>query len=136
MFTANGMVVQDGSLGYSSLFDAMVDAFYSAMEKAGGSKVGVVVTESGWPSSGSGKLTTPELAGTYNRNFLEHLKGNGTLKRPDAKIDGYIFAIFNENLKLGDATEQNLGLFYPNKQPVYHVFDSAAYTITKIRIFM
>ncbi|KAJ9687938.1 hypothetical protein PVL29_013928 [Vitis rotundifolia] len=80
MFTANGMVVQDGPLGCSSLFDAMVDAFYSAMEKAGGSKVGVVVTESGWPSSGSGKLTTPELAGTYNRNFLEHLKGKWDTK--------------------------------------------------------
>ncbi|RVX05520.1 putative glucan endo-1,3-beta-glucosidase BG5 [Vitis vinifera] len=46
----------------------MVDAFYSAMEKAGGSTVGVVLTESGWPSAGKGNGTTPEIAGTYNRN--------------------------------------------------------------------
>ncbi|XP_034699438.1 glucan endo-1,3-beta-glucosidase-like [Vitis riparia] len=123
VFRANGTVVQDGPLGYSNLFDAMVDAFYSAMEKAGGSTVGVVVTESGWPSAGKGNVTTPEIAGTYNRNFLAHLNANGTPKRPDAKIDGYIFAMFNENLKPGAATEQNFGLFYPNKQPVYPVFN-------------
>ena len=108
VFRANGTVVQDGPLGYSNLFDAMVDAFYSAMEKAGGSTVGVVLTESGWPSAGKGNGATPEIAGTYNRNFLAHLNANGTPKRPDAKIDGYIFAMFNENLKPGAATSKIL----------------------------
>ncbi|XP_059596820.1 glucan endo-1,3-beta-glucosidase-like [Vitis vinifera] len=119
VFRANGTVVKDGPLGYSNLFDAMVDAFYSAMEKAGGSTVGVVVTESSWPSAGKGNVTTLEIAGTYNRNFLAHLNASGTPKRPHAKIDGYIFAMFSENLKPGTATEQNFGLFYPN----YHVFN-------------
>ena len=123
IFRSNRTAVRDGGLEYSNMFDAMVDAFYSAMEKADGSAVGVAVTESGWPSAGKGNLTTVEIAGTYNRNLVARLKRNtGTPKRPNAKIDGYIFAMFNENLKPGDITEQNWGLFYPNKQPVYPVF--------------
>ncbi|KAK9989922.1 hypothetical protein SO802_030161 [Lithocarpus litseifolius] len=82
-FTATGIVVQDGALGYSNLFDAIVDAFYSAMERAGVADVNVAVSESGWPSAGNGELTTPSLAATYNKNFIQHiLVKNGTPKRP------------------------------------------------------
>ncbi|BFG39623.1 hypothetical protein CerSpe_258970 [Prunus speciosa] len=79
------------------------------MEKAGGGGVGVVVSESGWPSDGSGDFTTPELAGTYNRNFLKHvtLKGRVT---PVAYIEAYIFAMFNENQK-PSGVERHFGLF-------------------------
>ncbi|XP_059635944.1 probable glucan endo-1,3-beta-glucosidase BG4 [Cornus florida] len=120
-FTATGTVVQDGALSYSNMFDAIVDAFYWAMEKEGVSNVGVVVSESGWPSAGNGELTTPELAATYNKNFIQHIMTNGTPKRPQDHIEGYIFAMFNENLK-PEGTEQHFGLFSPNMQPSYPVF--------------
>jgi hypothetical protein len=45
----------------------------------------------------------------------------GTPRRPTAAIETYLFAMFNENSKPGDATEKNFGLFYPNMQPVYPV---------------
>ena len=121
-FTATGIVVQDGALGYSNLFDAIVDAFYSAMERAGVADVNVAVSESGWPSAGNGELTTPSLAATYNRNFIQHiLVKNGTPKRPNINIEGFIFAMFNENQK-PVGVEQNFGLFFPDKTPVYPVF--------------
>lgn len=121
-FTATTVVVQDGPLGYYNLFDAMVDSFYMAMEKVGGPNVTVVVSESGWPSDGSGQLTTPALAGTYNRNFIKHISSRvGTPKRPGQYIEGYIFAMFNENQKPA-GEEQHFGLFHPNMQPVYPVF--------------
>lgn len=121
-FTATDTVVQDGDYSYRNMFDAMVDAFLAAMEKAGGN-VRVVVSESGWPSDGNGNATTSELAGTYNKNFMNHiLAKEGTPRRPDEYIEGFIFAMFNENQK-PSGEEQHFGLFYPNKQPspVYDV---------------
>ncbi|XP_052198343.1 probable glucan endo-1,3-beta-glucosidase BG4 [Diospyros lotus] len=118
-FTATGAVVVDSNLSYQNLFDAVVDSFYWAMEKLGVSDVGVAVSESGWPSAGNGNFTTPELAGTYNRNFIKRIGSNiGTPKRPGAHMDGFVFAIFNENLKPA-GTEQNFGLFDPSMNPVY-----------------
>ncbi|XP_027173982.1 probable glucan endo-1,3-beta-glucosidase BG4 [Coffea eugenioides] len=122
LFTAKDPVVVDGNLSYHNLFDATVDSFYWAMEKQGVNNVGVAVSESGWPSAGNGGFTTPELASTYNRNFMQHvLNMGGTPKRPGAYIEGFIFAMFNENQK-PSGIEQNWGLFYPNMQPVYAVF--------------
>ncbi|KAK4265637.1 hypothetical protein QN277_026662 [Acacia crassicarpa] len=122
-FTAAGVVVQDGPLGYTNMLDAMIDAFFWSMEKVGVSNVGVVVSESGWPSGGNGNLTNPELASTYNKNFAKRITTqNGTPKRPDAVIPGYIFAMFNENQK-PPGVEQNFGLFNPiTKQPIYPCF--------------
>ncbi|KAK3034487.1 hypothetical protein RJ639_032476 [Escallonia herrerae] len=120
-FTATGPVVVDGSLSYQNLFDAIVDSFFWAMDKEGVTDVELVVSESGWPSAGNGELTTPELAATYNKNFMEHVMKNGTPKRPNSYIEGFIFAMFNENLK-PDGVEQNFGLFYPTMNPVYPLF--------------
>ncbi|PRQ46965.1 putative licheninase [Rosa chinensis] len=64
LFTTKTSVIQDGPLGYYNLLDAIVDSFYTAMKKVGSPNVTVVVSESGWPSAGSGQFTTPELAGT------------------------------------------------------------------------
>lgn len=99
----------------------MVDAFYWAMEKVGGTNVGVVVTESGWPSAGNGNFTSPDLARAYNTNLMNHVKHNGTPKRPSSHIDTFIFAMLNEDLKQSGA-EQNWGIFYPNMKPFYPLF--------------
>ncbi|KAK0570985.1 hypothetical protein LWI29_009459 [Acer saccharum] len=115
-------VVIDGDLKYYNLFDAMVDSFIWAMEKEGVSDVKVLISESGWPSAGNGKLTTPQLAATYNKNFKDHILSlKGTPKRPNMYIEGFIFATFNENQKPA-SVEQNFGLSYPNMEPVYPVF--------------
>ncbi|KAI4335223.1 hypothetical protein L6164_013890 [Bauhinia variegata] len=125
-FTATGPVVHDGNLSYWNLFDTMVDAFFSAMEGLGNNDVGIVVSETGWPSDGNGNLTTPSLAATYNQNFVKHIVSRaGTPKRPGSYIEGYIFAMFNENLKSA-GVGQHFGLFYPNMQPVYCVFPPVA----------
>ncbi|KAM6557560.1 hypothetical protein CsatB_004579 [Cannabis sativa] len=125
LFTSNSVVVRDGVLEYKTLFDAMVDAVYSALERCdgGGGSVEIVVSESGWPSGGdSGDVyATIANAQTYNNNLISHVSnGNGTPKRPGKSVETYVFAIFNENLK-PQGTEQNFGLFYPNKMEVYPV---------------
>ncbi|KAJ1692179.1 hypothetical protein LUZ63_008877 [Rhynchospora breviuscula] len=117
LFTSPGTVVTDGSYKYQNLFDAIVDALYSAMEKVGGSNVGIVISESGWPSGG-GNAATVSNAQKYNQNLINHV-GKGTPKK-STPLETYIFAMFNENQKPA-GIEQNWGLFYPNKQPVYSI---------------
>ncbi|XP_010045861.2 probable glucan endo-1,3-beta-glucosidase BG4 [Eucalyptus grandis] len=120
-FTATGTVVQDGSLGYSNLLDAMADSFYWAIEKEGVTNVNLVISESGWPSAGNGDFTTLELARTYNQNLVKRFLANtGTPKHPDRSLGGYIFGMFNENQKPA-GIEQNFGLFNPDGTPVYDI---------------
>lgn len=121
LFTASDVVVQDGSLGYSNLFDAMVDSVNSAIEKAGGSGLPVVVSETGWPSAGGENGATVDNARIYNNNLIQHVnKGTGTPKFPGRGLEVYMFAMFNENLKPA-GTERNFGMFYPDMTEVYHV---------------
>ncbi|XP_062230919.1 glucan endo-1,3-beta-glucosidase GII-like isoform X1 [Phragmites australis] len=118
-FQPGTTVRDDGNgLAYTNLFDAMVDAIYAALEKAGAPNVRIVVSESGWPSAG-GFAASVDNARTYNQGLIDHV-GRGTPKRPGA-LEAYIFAMFNENQKTGDPTERNFGLFYPNKSPVYPI---------------
>jgi exo-beta-1,3-glucanase (GH17 family) len=62
-------------------------------------------------------------AQAYNNYVINRvLSGStGTPHRPDADMDVYIFALFNENNKGSgpDDVEQNFGLFYPNMTKVY-----------------
>ncbi|XXG53119.1 hypothetical protein AAC387_Pa03g1267 [Persea americana] len=119
LFTSPSTVVWDGSHQYQNLFDAMVDALYSAVERVGGYNVDIVISESGWPSAG-GFAATVENAQTYNSNLIRHVS-RGTPKRPGRPLETYIFALFNENQKTGANIERNFGLFYPNKKPVYSI---------------
>nr|BAC02926.1 beta-1,3-glucanase [Oryza sativa Japonica Group] len=118
LFTSPGTVVQDGEHSYQNLFDAIVDALYSAMEKVGGSTVRIVVSDSGWPSAGA-PAATKDNARAYVQNLINHVS-KGTPKRP-VPIETYIFAMFNENEKTGDEIERNFGLFEPDKSPVYPI---------------
>ncbi|CAL9222331.1 unnamed protein product [Arabidopsis halleri] len=76
IFKTDAVVVQDGPLGYSNMFDVIFDAFVWAMEKEGIKDLPMVVTETGWPSAGNGNLTTPEIASMYNGNFVKHVESD------------------------------------------------------------
>ncbi|CAL1352357.1 unnamed protein product [Linum trigynum] len=121
LFLASGNVVVDQGRAYSNLLDASVDAVYSALEKYDAGSVKVVVSETGWPTAGGGaEVTTVENARLYNNNLVKHIvKGRGTPKRPGEEMEAYIFAMFNENQKQPAGIENNWGMFYPDKSPVY-----------------
>ncbi|KAG8079050.1 hypothetical protein GUJ93_ZPchr0007g6233 [Zizania palustris] len=120
LFTSRGTVVQDGGNAYQNLFDAVVDTFYSALERAGAGSVPIVVSESGWPSDG-GTAASTSNAQTYNQNLINHVgAGQGTPKRRQP-LEAYIFAMFNENGKTGLETEKHFGLFNPDKSPAYPI---------------
>ncbi|XP_078179620.1 glucan endo-1,3-beta-glucosidase-like [Carex rostrata] len=110
--------VVDGNFEYHSLIHAMLDSFYAALEKNGGSSLGIVVGETGWPSAGNGNCTTTSLSESYNLFFHDYILGYGTPRRPNVKLDGFLFEMFNENEK-PVGVEQNFGLYQPNMDPVY-----------------
>ncbi|KAJ7556628.1 hypothetical protein O6H91_05G090900 [Diphasiastrum complanatum] len=119
---ATGITDPNTNLIYTNMLDAMVDAVYSAMDSLGYNGVGIVVSETGWPSSGDENETgaSVENAMSYNRNLIAHLSsGKGTPLKPDASTEAFIFALFNENQKSGPSSERNYGLFTPSGLPVY-----------------
>lgn len=105
---------------YTNMFDATLDATYSAAKSLGYGDVDIAIGETGWPSVCEGLPCSPQIAMQYNANLIKHVSsGKGTPLMPNRKFETYIFALFNENLKPGPVAEQNWGLFRPDFTPVY-----------------
>ncbi|CAJ1973122.1 unnamed protein product [Sphenostylis stenocarpa] len=111
---------------YHNMLDAQIDAVRSAIVSLGygNRSVDITVSESGWPSKGgdSDSAATPDNARLYNTRLIERAQSNrGTPMKPKDKIDIFVFALFNENLKEGDESERNFGLFNGDGSKVYEV---------------
>ncbi|KAF6171884.1 hypothetical protein GIB67_011781, partial [Kingdonia uniflora] len=109
---------------YTNMFDAQLDAVYSAMERLGYGDVDIVVAETGWPSVGDADQPFVNLknAFSYNANLVKHVNsGKGTPLMPNRTFETYIFSLFNENLKPGLTAERNFGLFQADFTPVYDI---------------
>ncbi|CAN1821799.1 Glucan endo-1,3-beta-glucosidase 10 [Linum perenne] len=78
----------------------------------------------GWPSNGDADEVgaTVQNAASYNRNLLRRqLANQGTPLRPRMRLEVYLFALFNENMKPGPTSERNYGLYQPDCTMVYNV---------------
>ncbi|KAJ9554791.1 hypothetical protein OSB04_009405 [Centaurea solstitialis] len=120
----SGTVDQNTNLKYDNMLYAQIDAVYAGMKALGHTDVQVRISETGWPSKGDADEpgATVENAGIYNRNLLQRMQaGQGTPAHPSQKIDIYVFALFNENMKPGPTSERNYGLYYPDGSPVYNL---------------
>ncbi|CAN6211878.1 unnamed protein product [Urochloa humidicola] len=137
----NAPGVRYGDTVYHSLLDAQLDAMHYAMDALGFPSLKVSHTEHGCSTGGrrkpgknppgrrlgdgDGGEAAPSVANAqaYINNLINRVvSGNtGTPHRPDADMDVYIFALFNENLKGSgpDDIEANYGLFYPSMHKVY-----------------
>ncbi|MFS7915458.1 putative glucan endo-1,3-beta-D-glucosidase [Helianthus anomalus] len=120
----SGTVDPNTNLKYDNMLYAQIDAVYSGIKALGHSDVQVRISETGWPSKGDVDEpgATVENAGIYNRNLLQRMQaGQGTPAHPSQRIDIYVFALFNENMKPGPTSERNYGLYYPDGTPVYNL---------------
>ncbi|PON57525.1 Glycoside hydrolase [Trema orientale] len=132
LFNPNsGMVDPYTRLHYDNMLYAMVDAVVFAMARLGYGGIEVRVSETGWPSKGDPNEigATVENAAVYNRNLLRRqLENEGTPLRPNMRLEVYLFALFNEDMKPGPTSERNYGLFQPDMTMAYNVGLSALST--------
>ncbi|PQQ20435.1 glucan endo-1 3-beta-glucosidase 14 [Prunus yedoensis var. nudiflora] len=125
LFNPNqGMVDPFTKLRYDNMLYAQVDAAIYAMARLGFNGIEVKVSETGWPSNGDENEigATLQNAAIYNRNLLRRqLQNEGTPLRPKLRLEVYVFALFNENMKPGPSSERNYGLFHPDGTMAYNV---------------
>lgn len=109
-------------LQYYNMFDAQLDAVYSAIAKLGFGNISILVSETGWPSAGDNNEVGATLgnAQIYHANLFKHLlTSTGTPLKPNVSLDVYLFALFNEDMKPGPTSERHYGLFTPDGTKVY-----------------
>ncbi|XP_021763892.1 glucan endo-1,3-beta-glucosidase 11-like [Chenopodium quinoa] len=125
LFNPNpGMMDPNTNLHYDNMLYAQVDAVIFAMWRLGYGGLDVRVSETGWPSMGDPNETgaTVQNAATYNKNLLKRQMANeGTPIRPKNRLEVYVFALFNEDMKPGPTSERHYGLFQPDCTMAYNV---------------
>ncbi|VVB12613.1 unnamed protein product [Arabis nemorensis] len=134
LFNRNvGMTDPNTKLHYDNMMYAQVDAVAFAAAKLGYRNIEVRVAETGWPSKGDAGETgaSPLNAATYNRNLMmRQFAGEGTPVRRNSRLDVYIFALFNEDMKPGPTSEKNYGIFRPDGSLAYNLGFSTMATTT------
>ncbi|BAT82748.1 hypothetical protein VIGAN_03280700 [Vigna angularis var. angularis] len=117
-----GRIDSNTNIKYMNMFDAQVDAVRSALDSLGFKNVEIVVAETGWPYKGDSNEAGPSLenAKAYNGNLIAHLRSMvGTPLMPGKSVDTYLFALYDEDLKPGAASERAFGLFNPDQTMIY-----------------
>ncbi|KDP42112.1 hypothetical protein JCGZ_01900 [Jatropha curcas] len=107
---------------YDSMFDAMVDATYYAIDAFNASGIPIVVTETGWPWLGGANEpdATVDNAENFNNNLIRRvLNDSGPPSQPTIPINTYIYELFNEDKRPGPVSEKNWGIFFTNGTSVY-----------------
>ncbi|KAK7341488.1 hypothetical protein VNO80_24419 [Phaseolus coccineus] len=120
----SGRVDQGSGKVYSNMFDAQVDAVHSGLSSMGLEDMEIVIAETGWPSRGDTNEVgaTLENARAYNGNLIAHLRSMvGTPSMPGKSVDTFIFALYDEDLKPGPASERAFGLFKTDLTMAYDV---------------
>ncbi|TKY57724.1 Glucan endo-1,3-beta-glucosidase 7 [Spatholobus suberectus] len=118
----SGRVDSNTNIKYMNMFDAQVDAVRSALDSMGFKNVEIVVAETGWPYKGDSDEAGPSLenAKAYNGNLIAHLRSMvGTPLMPGKSVDTYLFALYDEDLKPGPASERAFGLYNPDLSMIY-----------------
>ncbi|KAG2546949.1 hypothetical protein PVAP13_9KG069500 [Panicum virgatum] len=123
LFQPNAGRVDAGSkIKYTNMFDAQLDAVKSAMVRAGYGNVDIVVAETGWPTRGDAGEpgASVENARAYVSNLVAHLRsGAGTPLMPGRPVETYLFALYDEDLKPGPASERSFGLYHTDLSMAY-----------------
>ncbi|KAF3544047.1 hypothetical protein DY000_02009490 [Brassica cretica] len=123
LFNRNiGMTDPNTGLHYDNMMYAQVDAVAFAAAKLGYRNIEVRVAETGWPSKGDvGEIgASPLNAAAYIRNLMmRQFAGEGTPARRSSRLEVYIFALFNEDMKPGPISEKNYGIFQPDGSLAY-----------------
>ncbi|KAG2536188.1 glucan endo-1,3-beta-glucosidase 7-like [Panicum virgatum] len=123
LFQPNAGRVDAGSkIKYTNMFDAQLDAVKSAMVRAGFGNVDIVVAETGWPTRGDAGEpgASVENARAYVSNLVAHLRsGAGTPLMPGKPVETYLFALYDEDLKPGPASERSFGLYHTDLSMAY-----------------
>ncbi|KAF7817573.1 glucan endo-1,3-beta-D-glucosidase-like [Senna tora] len=120
----SGRLDSNTKIKYTNMFDAQVDAVRSALNSLGFKNVEIVVAETGWPYKGDPNEPGPSLdnAKAYNGNLIAHLRSmSGTPLMPGKPVDTYLFALYDEDLKPGTASERSFGLFKPDLTMTYDI---------------
>ncbi|KAM2731916.1 hypothetical protein FF1_034541 [Malus domestica] len=125
LFQPNAGRVDSGNgIKYMNLFDAQVDAVRSTLNAVGFKDIDILIAETGWPYHGDDNKIGPsvENARAYNGNLIAHLRSMvGTPLMPGKSVETYIFALYDEDLKPGLASERSFGLFKPDLTATYDV---------------
>ncbi|XP_022944377.1 probable glucan endo-1,3-beta-glucosidase A6 isoform X2 [Cucurbita moschata] len=127
LFNGNFEQIDRGSgLVYTNLLDEMLDSLIFAMAKLGYPDIRLVISETGWPTTGDIEQPGANLlnAAMYNRNLVKRIMAKptiGTPARPGVVIPTFIFALFDENQKSGPGTERHWGLLSSDGSPNYDI---------------
>lgn len=122
--TNTASAIRDGSLEYTNMLDAQVDATVAAMAELGYGNVKIAISETGWPNKGDANQPGVNVANAalYNQRLVAKLLSNaGTPRRPNVHVPAFLFALFNEDDKAGATTERNWGVFYADGTPIYEI---------------